>query len=429
MNQKEKYEKLRNKIQRNGLYGANLKNTSLTLWMLDDLSLGQNIGGRDKGGRSYGRLITVIRRMSSVCYLIQKKYGKQKAITELTETQVLELFRELREGSLVMKSGKQLKDIRSIGETVVQFWNWWIRVNERNGKHIPNIMRDLNTKNDYKAGWVYLTKQEIKEIGEHCNPYYKTLLWFMLDAGVRPQELRALRVSDITTDLKGVTWLEVRHEVAKKNSFGRKFKLLISDQLVKDHIQREKLSQTDLLFPKRVEAVKKYYKLRMSRLYGDKTSPARKQYRSLSLYDLRHNSICYWRQRVKDVNALMYRYGHKNPARVFYYDEFIGYKDTIEAEDILSRDEATQLEQELSQERTQRRILEERMLNLQAELVEIQEHLQIQELAKKCGLNLTNSIDADAENIPKRLRFYRTNRETTTFPEKKPDIAEALESQ
>lgn len=397
VNRQSEWIELQKKVQEKGLYGANQTNTNHTLDFLADLELGINVN-RERGGRSPGRLITVVRRMSTICYMIEKEYGKNKDITTLTEREVLNLFNKVRTGEMPGKRGR-IKDVRSFAETMSQFWKWWVKKNKRDKIIIPDITESLDTKNDYKPPWVLLTEKELHTIAEHCKPDYKALLWFMIDSGVRPQEMSQIRVNDISKDSEGVTWCDIRHEIAKKGSFGRKIKLIVCDQLLWRYIKREQLSPEQRLFTISKEAAKKYLQRRAIKLFGDKKSPARDHYKNISLYDLRHNAAIYWRQRYKNFNSYTYRMGWKDPSRAYYYDEFLGHKDTLQEEDLLVDTTVPKLEKELVEERKKRELLEEQLseLNKRMELIELWGSFRTQ----------TGRLTADEEN---RDKLSKSNR-------------------
>lgn len=407
VSRQDKWEKLKLKVQRKGLYGANRHNTSVTLWMLEDLETGINVN-REKGSRSAGRLITLVRRMSTLTYLVEKKYGHNKKITELSEREVLKMFNQVRSGELKSKRGKRLKDVASIAETFSQFWRWWVTVNKKRGEIIPDIVESLDTTNDYKPSWVLLSEKQLKELAEHCSPSYKALVWFCIDSGVRPQELQEIKREDISEDDNGVLWLDLRQEVAKKGSFGRRIKLLVCDELLKLHIERKDLQPDDHLFTKSNEAAKKYLRRRAISLFGEGKTLARGSYKDISLYDLRHNSAVYWRQRYKNFNSYIYRLGWKNPSRAFYYDEFLNHKDSLEESDLIVNASASKLEKHLTEERKKRELVEEQLLQMQKQMQEMQQAMEINSYVEKAqeinyladNLNSisTSSIDADAEN-------------------------------
>lgn len=376
------WNRVKKRVQEKGLYGANSANTEVTLRFLEDLELGLNVGGT-KGGRTPSRLVTITRRMSTLAYLVEHVYGADKRLVDVNERELLALFKALREGEVQSKKGP-VKDVESLAKTFKQFWSWYIRAEKKAGRKVHHITEDLPTTNNYKPGWVYLTEKQIHELADAARTDYKTLIWFVIDSGARPQELAKLQVGDVETDEEGVTWLNIRHEVAKKNSFGRRIKLLVCNGLLKKYIQKTHLDskghvRTDnKLFPMRGETVKKYLRRRAVALWGDAISPARNHYRNISLYDLRHNSAVYWQNRYRSVNSLLYRFGWRDPKRLHYYSEAIGHQDKLEEEDLLINSTATQLEKELATEKQRRQRIEEEIedLNKRLEIIDLWEEVK-----------------------------------------------------
>lgn len=369
---------------------------------LADLELGINVN-REKGGRSPGRLVTLVRRMSTLCFMIQAAYGPRKTLESLTEREILELFARIRSGEQEGKRGR-LKDVASYAESLAQWWRWHVEKNRKAGVIIPDNVVSLDTRNDYKPSWVYLTEEELAALAEHCTPDYKTLLWFAIDSGARPQEIRALRVSDISKDPDGVTWCDLRHEIAKKGSFGRRFKLLVCNRYLWEYIKRHGLKGSAFLFPQRVEAIKRYLKKRAVRLWGDAVSKGRDAYKNISLYDFRHCAAVYWRQRYKSINAYMYRMGWKDPSRAYYYDEFLGHKDTLDEDDLLTTATTPKLERELNAERNKRHLLEE-------QIDELNKRLELLELSALCGRISPDRVTADAPKDPLKAKSNRIKKQ------------------
>ena len=68
-------------------------------------------------------------------------------------------------------------------------------------------------------------------------------------------------------------------------------------------------------------------------------------YRNFTLYDIRHNSACFWFNRYPTQKGLMYRFGWKNPRMIEYYSGFLGAKDEITDTNMILGEEKTKLVQ------------------------------------------------------------------------------------
>ena len=79
---------------------------------------------------------------------------------------------------------------------------------------------------------------------------------FLFDTGIRsPTELMNIRVSDLYNDFKE---LHIRDEISK--TFGRKIKLMLCSQLIKEFIENENLEKSEYLFQIHPRSVNQYLK-------------------------------------------------------------------------------------------------------------------------------------------------------------------------
>lgn len=68
----------------------------------------------------------------------------------------------------------------------------------------------------------------------------------------------------------------------------------------------------------------------------------------MTLYDIRHNSCCYWIKRYPTTTALMYRMGWSEEKEVRYYSEFLGLADQIGDDDMVTALDKSIYEQRIS---------------------------------------------------------------------------------
>ena len=325
---KERYEKWKEKIQFK-ISEVSKENSDLILAYLGDMEKGLNIAkGSKKGARSYVRLNVLRQRLVFLAKEFDSRFKCDMA--DITENQLFEFFCGMRDGKISRGDGKMYKSTKDYAKDFKSFWHWYQKVSKKRGISIEDISTDLDTTGE-KPAWVYLTEDQVKSLAEGALPKYKTLIWFLYDTGIRaPTELMNVKVSDFFNDFKE---LNIREETSK--TFGRRIKLMISSQLIKDHISQNDFGLDDYIFTTTPDEMNKYLKRLSRRVLGEEKSPAGEYYHKISLYDLRHCSCCYWLPRYKSESALKYRFGWKKSEKIHYYSELLGMKDTISEEDLL----------------------------------------------------------------------------------------------
>ena len=163
--------------------------------------------------------------------------------------------------------------------------------------------------------------------------------------------------------------LQIRNEISK--TFGRKIKLMICSDLLKDYISSKGLKEDDYIFPISPPSVNQYLKRLSKRIFGDKESLAGETYDKLTMYDFRHISCCYWLPRYKSESALKFRFGWKKSDKIHYYSELLGMRDTISEEDLLIDVTKTEIEQRLTISENQKQVLQERVEALESQMKQI----------------------------------------------------------
>ncbi len=184
-------------------------------------------------------------------------------------------------------------------------------------------------------------------------------------------ELFNIKVSDFYADYKEV---EIRDEVSK--TFGRKIKLMLSSDLVKEYINTKDLENEDYLFDIKPDSVNKYLQRLAKRVLGDKMSPAGKKYSELTMYHFRHCSCCYWLPRYKSESALKFRFGWKKSDKIHYYSEMLGMRDTIQEDDMLVDVTKTEIEKQLIKSENEKKVMEERMMAMERQMFNITKLIQ-----------------------------------------------------
>ncbi len=338
------------------LDGISKENAELLKQFLLDMEIGRNVNPvSKKGARSFGRLRTLKSKLQMLFRLFEENIGKYD-VKQFEDKDALEFFNEMRKGK--MKSPRYNKVYSSVGTYVKvfkSFWHWYMQTERRKGNNIVDITIDLDGK-DEKPKFNYFTIDQLKILCNHAKFEYKILMMFLFDSGIRaPTELMNVKVSDLQWDQKANCYsLQIREETSK--TFGRKIKLLLCSELLKDYIKENDLKSNDFLFTKSPPVVNKYFR-ELGLKYLEIGKPVEREYKytqiawvnnGITMYDFRHSSACYWLQRYKSESALKYRFGWKKTDMIYYYSEFLGMKDTIQHDDLIVDITKTELENEIS---------------------------------------------------------------------------------
>ena len=329
-NHKERYIKWKEKVQQSGISKINKYNSDLILKYLEDMENGLNVANfAKKGARSYIRLNTLRDKLRFFSIKFKEIYNLDK-ITDINEEQIIKFFSSMRKGVIRKKDGEKYTSTAYFVKIFKAFWHWWMKINKKKALEIRDITCDLDTRSE-KPKWVYLTEEQIKKLCNNALYKYKVLMMFLFDTGIRaPTELVNIKVSDLYNNCKE---LHIREEISK--TFGRRIKLMICFDLLKDYIKEKGLEREDYLFPINPKVVNRYLKRLAKKILGESNSEAGEKYSNLTMYDFRHCSCCYWLPRYKSESALKYRFGWKKSDKIHYYSELLGMKDTISEEDLL----------------------------------------------------------------------------------------------
>jgi len=350
---KERYLAWKEKNQSN-ISEISKENSDLTLRFLSDMETGLNVcSSSKKGSRSYIRLNVLRQRMIALSKTFEKRFSLNK-LTDITEIQIFKFFGDMRNGTLKKNNGQEYISPKNFVKDFKTFWHWWMKVNRKEGVEIKDITADLDSSGD-KPKWVYLTEEQVKKICNEAKYEYKVLIWFLFDTGIRaPTEMMNVKVSDFFNNFKE---LNIRQETSK--TFGRRIKLMICSDLIRDYVKTLGLDKEDYLFTISPAATNKYLKRLAKRVLGDEKSPAGSNYNNLTMYDFRHCSCCYWLPRYKSESALKYRFGWKESDKIHYYSELLGMSDTISEEDMLVDVTKMELEKRIDKAEKENQMLKE----------------------------------------------------------------------
>jgi integrase len=293
-------------------------------------------------------------------------------ITNITEEQIMTFFSDMRNGSLKRDDGKEYISVCTFVKNFKAFWHWHQKVSKKQGIEVPDITQDLDTSQE-KPKWVYLTEEQVKKLCDNARYEYKILFMFLFDTGIRsPTELMNVRISDLYNNCKEV---QIREETSK--TFGRRVKLMICSELIKEFIKRNKLGENDFLFNISPTCANRYLKRLASKIFGNGESEAGGKFSEMTLYDFRHISCCYWLPRYKSESALKYRFGWKESDKIHYYSELLGMTDTISEDDMLIDVTKTEIENRLTKSEKDKEILQERVNQMEEQMKSIIEFVKV----------------------------------------------------
>lgn len=304
---KENYLRWKEKVREKGITHINKENSDLTLQYVFDMEDGINIAvGSVKGSRGYGRLLSLKNRLIFFSSKFKEFYQLNK-VTDISEDQLMRFFSNIKKGIIKREDGENFKSTQTNAKIFKAFWHWWMKVNKKKGIDIQDITLDLDTRQE-KPDWVYLTEDQIKKLCNNAKYEHRVLIIFLFDTGIRaPTELLNIKISDFFNDFKE---LNIRDEISK--TFGRRIKLMLCTDSIKEYVKLKELKSDDYLFKLCPHAVNQYLQRLAKRVLGEGVSEAGQKYSELTMYDFRHNSCCYWLPRYKSESALKYRFGWKS---------------------------------------------------------------------------------------------------------------------
>ena len=383
---KERYLKWKKKVELE-IPKISKFNSDIIKQYVYDMERGINISSESiKGPRGYNRLNTLKDRIIFFAKKFEELYKLEK-ITDITEEQLISFFYDMKNGVIKRNDGRNFQSLDTPARIFKAFWHWHQKVSRKQGKDVPDITVDLDTKAE-KPKWVYLTEKEVKKLCDNAKYEYKVLMMFLFDTGIRsPTELMNIQISDLFGECKE---LNIREEISK--TFGRRIKLMLCSELLKDYIKEKRLQSHDYLFPINPVIVNKYLRRLGNRVLSNKASPAGGKYSELTMYDFRHVSCCYWLPRYKSESALKYRFGWKKSEKIHYYSELLGMKDTIAEEDLLVDTTKTEIERRLEKSEQEKDLLHEKLRNMELQVAEVMK------LAKEVFVNQNSD-----QNIKKIL--------------------------
>lgn len=329
------------KRDRKGIEGLSKHNSDLTKAFLKDFELGINTPKGVKGRRSPATLL----KLRSICIFLNKHFPK-KDFEKITKKGLHDVLDKMSRGEIMKTKTKQYNGTGEFVKNTKTLLGWMIRT----GKVKEDITEDLS-RADYKKSkpsWVYLTNEQMKLLINQSRGDYRALILFLYDSGIRPQEAYRIIVSDFSDNFTILNIPETRENGDKvSKTFERTIKLKQCSQLIKEYVEAKDLRDDDVLISINQPAFNKYLRTLSKKLFGDKKTKARGSYDQLKLYDIRHISSIFWLDRYQRNQDLMYRMGWSKEDKIYYYSEFLGRRDKIDDDDMITQEDKTKYEKDL----------------------------------------------------------------------------------
>jgi len=139
-------------------------------------------------------------------------------------------------------------------------------------------------------------------------------------------------------------------------------------------------------------------KYHCARIFGGNkvSNPTSKgEYGNFTLYDIRHNSACYWFNRYPTQKGLMYRFGWRKADKIEYYSNFLGVADEITDDDLI-----------LAQDKN-------KLYKLEAEVEKMKNNnkLMLNTIKKETALMMENMKKSSEQFMKEYMQKYRTKLE------------------
>lgn len=352
-----------------------------------DLELGRNLAkGKRKGARSLHYLVSNRNRLKKTFELMQEY--KPVSLLEMTEDYVLEFFKLMRNGTIKASNGKVYTAPNNYSKLFFTFWSWLMRVKKKDGIILNDIVVDLDTHKDIKPRWHYFTLSDVEKMADVVSGlYYKSLMFFLFDAGLRPPtELMNVRRKDITPIPESeYFYLDIRDETSK--TFGRKIKLMICSPILKRYLASRKFEPDDFIWDKSYPVTSRIIARAGFKALGIGTKIVQKNGKVLtsggiSMYHFRHNSVCHYLPIYQSENQMKYRYGWNQAKMIHYYSEYMGMRDTISEDQMLIDSSKTQLQTDLEKEKRKVLLIQEQMEQQKKEMDERMKKMEAMMLQK-----------------------------------------------
>jgi len=311
------------------------ENTKLFVNYILDMENGINVSGA-RGSRSPKTLNRLRSKISSIMKFFQKKGVND--VSKATPEQVNKFFKEWVEQGHTNDYAVRFR----------AFWNWYMKMNRKQGETISDICIDLDTGSKSESNFVWVTKEEFNELRKYFDEKKQLLLMFVFDSIVRsPSELFNLKVENVSQNTKGEVWINIPNEISK--TFGRRFNLVYCGEQLLKHIKDKK--PQEFIFENCYPMINKELQKIAEQVFEDKKNHGGEYYKKITLYDLRHSGAIHFRQLFQDtgqsLDALRHRGGWTDFRMINYYTKLLGIDGHIDKEKTLLEEDKTNLQKEL----------------------------------------------------------------------------------
>ena len=354
---KQRYEKWKEIVKEEGEEDLTKNNSDILIQFIFDMESGTNISRKSpKGGRSYPRLNNLRQRLAQIMRMMEKR--KVKDITKVSEKQMADFFKDMREGDIKRFDGGKYKSPQDYVKIFKSFWNWWIKINrkKKTPQIIFNIAEDLDSSRSEESEFVYMEKDVFMN---KFLPYFtkeeQLIQLFVFDSLIRaPTELKSLQVQNIFKK-NGDTWVNIPEEISKVS--GRQLNLIYCGDEILKYIEEKDKKPEDYLFEFSHLMLHKKMQKVAKQIWGNEVShpTARGKFNSITLYDLRHFGSISLRIKIHEnpealsLDTLRERGGWKNYCMIDYYTKFIGLSGEIKKDKLKLEEDKTNLEKDIEE--------------------------------------------------------------------------------
>lgn len=362
----------------NGIRAADYK---LLIQFLKDCEEGINVTPIKRHGKVvFNREAGTLLNLSSHILFFLKNFNKP--LLKLKTEDMTSLQKKITDGKIKKRTKANFKAFGNYIKDFKAFWNWMIRTN----RITENITRYSSSSTD-KPSWVFLGEDKAKKFFNSLLPFYRMATFFMYDSGMRVTEGNSIQIKHFSKDFKQVI---IPDEAAK--TFGRTINLKLCSDLIKQYVQDNNMKDEDFLFQKDLWAMNKYLKKHCRKMFGEGISDikAKGKYSEFTLYDIRHNSACFWLNRYPTPSSLMYRFGWQNSDKIGYYSDFLGQADKLTDSDMIAAEDKSKLT-----------ILERQFEEMKKELEYVKDELKA---SYNSDIKLTNMKTMDGKKILSRQK-------------------------
>lgn len=319
---KERWESWKQNNFKKTPTGIRASDWKILIEFLKDMELGLNTPKGNKGKREAG---TMLNLSSHIPFFLR---NFNKPLIKLTKQDLHNLEKNVEQGKILKRNGQKFTAFGNYIKDFKAIWHWGIRT----GKFKENITEDITSKTG-KPSWVYLTEEQIKKFFNKLSFDYRVICFFLYDTGMRVTEANSIQIKHFSDNFSKLT---IPDEVAK--TFGRTINLKLCTQLIQEYVKEHELKSDDYLFIKKPFSINKYLRYHCTKLFGgDKVShpKAKGKYKEFTMYDIRHNSACFWFNKYPTQKGLMYRFGWRKADKIEYYSEFLGVNDELTDSDMV----------------------------------------------------------------------------------------------